>query len=128
MIDRILQEVKLLQKQYGVVENDSDGKWVLIKNYQLPKGWNKDQTDILINIPAGYPATPPNNFFVPVGLRLTNGANINAYTEPHLHWNKDWGQFSYHSDGDWIPSKDMLDGDTLLTFMLSVQKRLSETN
>ena len=128
MIDRILQEIKLLQKQYGVVENDSDGKWVIIKNYQLPLGWNRNETDILINIPAGYPTTPPDNFFVPVGMKLENGSSINAYTESHMHWGKQWGQFSYHSTGDWSPSNEMLDGDTLLTFMLSVKKRLSEVN
>ncbi|MGQ0791476.1 MAG: E2/UBC family protein [Nitrosopumilaceae archaeon] len=128
MIERRLQEIKLLQKKYGDLEYGQNGEWVLFKKLPLPLGWNKTETELLIIVPAGYPSTPPDNFFVPVGFKLANGNPINAYTESHPHLDRSWGQFSYHIDGEWKPGKEILDGDNLLTFMIKVEQRLGEVN
>ena len=128
MIERRLQEIKLLQKKYGDLEYGQNGEWVLIKKFPLPSGWNKTETELLVLITAGYPSTPPDNFFVPIGFKLANGNPINAYTEPHPHRDRSWGQFSYHIDGEWKPGKEILDGDNLLTFMIKVEQRLGELN
>lgn len=128
MLERIMEEVKLLQKQYGGVEIEPNGKWISFKKFELPEGWNKEIIELLIIIPPGYPSTPPDNFFVPIGFRLKNGQQPSQYTEPHSHFGKEWGQFSYHIDGEWKPSKDILDGANLQTFMLKVLDRLKELN
>lgn len=128
MIERILQEIKILQKQYGELEYDPDGSWILFKKFKLPPGWNREHTELLVNIPSGYPSTPPNNFYVPIGFKLTSGQKIDAYTEPHPFLNRQWGQFSYHIDGEWNPTENILEGDNLLSFMLKVHERLKEAN
>ena len=128
MMERILQEIEILQKQYGELEYDPNGSWILFKKFKLPPGWYREETELLVKIPSGYPSTPPDNFYVPVGFKLANGKPINAYTESHPFLNKQWGQFSYHIDGEWSPSKNILEGDNLISFMLKVHGRLKEAN
>ena len=128
MKERILQEIELLQKKYGVLEYGPNMEWVLFKEFRLLTGWNKDVTELLVVIPPGYPSTPPDNFFVPVGFRLASGGQISNYSESVSHIGRQWGQFSYHPDGDWRPAANILDGDNLLTFMIKVSDRLKELN
>jgi len=128
MIERILQEIEILQKQYGELEHDPNGNWILIKEFKLPPGWYKEYTELLINIPSGYPSIPPDNFFVPTGFKLANGQKIDRYTEGYPFLGRQWGQFSYHIDGDWNPSENILDGHNLMSFMLKVLERLREAN
>ena len=128
MIERRLQEVELSRNQYGDLEYVPNVEWILFKKFKLPPGWNRDVTELLVIVPAGYPSTPPDNFFVPVGFKLANGQPINAYTESHTHIGRQWGQFSYHIDGEWRPASNILEGDNLQTFMLKVLDRLKEAN
>lgn len=128
MLKRILQEVELLRNKYGDLECDPDGNWILFTRFKVPPGWNREYTELLVNIPPGYPSTPPDNFYVPVGFKLANGQDPNAYTEGHPFLERQWGQFSYHSDGGWNPSENVLDGDNLQSFMLKVVDRLREAD
>lgn len=129
MIERIMQEVELLQKQYGELEYDPNGSWVLFKKFKLPSGWHVNETELLVNIRSGYPSIPPDNFFVPAGFKLANGQKIDAYTEGnYVFFGRQWGQFSYHIDGEWKPSANILEGDNLMSFMLNVIKRLKEAS
>ncbi|MGH9921781.1 MAG: E2/UBC family protein [Nitrososphaerales archaeon] len=129
MIERRLQEVELLRKQYGELEHGTSVEWILFKKFKLPLGWDREFTELFVLVPAGYPSTPPDNFFVPVGFKLANGQKIDAYTEPHPHIGRQWGQFSYHIiDGEWRPANNILEGDNLQTFMIKVLDRLKEAN
>ena len=128
MIERKLQEVKLLRNQYGELKYNSTVEWIIFKEFKVPPGWNRDVTELLVIIPAGYPSTPPDNFFVPLGMKLQNGSMVDRYTEPHPHLNRQWVQFSYHIDGEWKPTSNILDGDNLQTFMIKVLDRLREAN
>jgi hypothetical protein len=128
MIERILQEIEILQKQYGELEYDPNGSWVIFKKFKLPHGWSSEHTELMILIQSGYPSIPPDNFFVPIGFKLTNGNQIGNYSEPVTHLNRPWGQFSYHIDGEWNPSTNILEGDNLMSFMLKVIDRLKEAS
>ena len=128
MIERLLQEIELLQKQYGELEHDPNLTWILFKEFKLPPGWYKECTELLIKIPIGYPSIPPDNFFVPTGFKLANGQSIDRCTPAGTIIGKDWLQFSYHSEGDWSPSENLLEGDNLMSFMLKILDRLNEAN
>ena len=123
-----MKEIELLRKQYGVVEYGPNLEWILFKEFRLPVGWNKEIIELLVNISPGYPTTPPDNFYVVAGLRFANGTQPNAYSEPVPHLGRQWGQFSYHIDGEWRPALNLLEGDNLLSFMLKVLERLRELN
>lgn len=129
MLERRQKEIELLRKKYGPLEHGQNLDWILFKEFPLSLGWNGEKTPLLILIPPGYPITPPDNFYVPVGFRLASGAVPSNYSEPATHLGQQWGQFSFHADqNQWRPSGDLLEGDNLLTFMLQVEKRLKEAN
>lgn len=128
MIERLLQEIEFLQKQYGELEHDPNISWILFKEFKLPLGWCKEYTELLIKIPSGYPSIPPDNFFVPTGFSLASGQSIGCCTPSGSFIDREWLQFSYHIDGEWNPSENVLEGDNLMSFMLKVLDRLKETN
>ena len=129
MLERRLKEIDLLRKKYGELEHGANIEWVIFKSFKLSSGWNCEVTRLLIIVPPGYPMTPPDNFYVEPGLKLASGSGVTNYSEPVSQLEQTWGQFSYHVDsGDWKATADILSGHNLLTFMLGVEKRLSELN
>ncbi len=129
MDERRLKEFALLEQRYEEIERGPNLDWVIIKAFRLPQSWGRDTTQILIILPPGYPITPPDNFYVDPGLRLASGGPMNNYSEGSSHLGQNWGQFSHHVDpSTWKPSADVVSGDNLLTFMLSVERRFKELN
>lgn len=127
MDKRRKEEIELIQKNHGHLETGPSFEWVLIKNWQLPPGWNKPETNVLVFVPPGYPVTPPDNFFADNDLRLSSGRQPGNTTPNQSHQGSQWLQFSYHVEkADWKPHADILQGHNLLTFLTGVSKRLSE--
>ena len=126
-LERRLREADLLRGQYSRVEHGPDLDWVLFRDFPLPPGWNRESTDLLVLIPPGYPETAPDNFYVRTGLRVESGAAPGNYSEDQDLLGESWGQFSYHAD-EWAPTPDLWDGDSLLTLMIAVERRLQEVN
>ena len=127
-MNRVETEIALINNQYGSYLVSEDHSYVLFQDFPLPKGWNFESTRLLILIPAAYPQMPPDNFYVKPGLRLESGAMPASYTEGSRHLEEPWGQFSMHLDGPWRPAADITSGDNLLTFLIIVNGRLSESN
>lgn len=127
MLDRLMVEIGLIRDRYGEVETGSGLEWVIIKEWPLPHGWNRQSTELLVLIPPGYPVTPPDNFYTDHDLRLANGqvpGNANANNQ---QLGRSWLQFSFHvGTGDWKPSADLLGGHNLQTFLQGAAKRLQE--
>lgn len=111
--------------RYGDLEHGPNLDWVLFKSFPLPQGWDRERTELLAIIPAGYPTTPPENFYVPDGLRLANGHAPGNYSEGQTVLGGRWAQFSYHPK-TWEPAPVPKEGDNLLTFLLMVERRLQE--
>lgn len=127
MKDRLDEEIALLRKEYQAVRHGENYDWVVVEDVQLPDEYNRDGTDVLVFIPSGYPETPPDNFFVPNGLQLSNGGQIDNFSKNHqTHEGGQWDRFSWHEEAGWSPSKDVEDGSNLLTFMGTVEDRLEE--
>lgn len=130
LLQRRLKEIELLREKYGELEHGPNLEWIIFQDFKIPKGWNRDSTEILILIPPGYPVTPPDNFYVPIGFRLKSGTMPQSYSEGQHHLSRDWGVFSVHVQKEtWSPSSDILQGANLLTYMMVVvEKRLKEIN
>jgi len=123
------QEFNLIKKQHGAVEFDDSLSWLILKKWPLSKGWNKPSTEVLLLVPPGYPATPPDNFYADSDLRLANGGQPGNTTPNHQHQNKPWLQFSYHVEkADWQPHAEILQGHNLSTFLEGVTLRLGEVS
>ncbi len=115
----------LLKRRYGPLEHTENLDWVLFKEFPLPPGWNRQSTELLVLIPQGYPATPPDNFYVRNGLGLSDGRMPANYSENQNVLGGPWAVFSFHAQA-WNPASDPNDGDGLLTFMVAVERRLKE--
>ena len=120
--DRRRCDMELLRKRYPRLECGQDLGWFRIGDFALPPGWNREATDLLVIVPPGYPATPPDNFFVRPGLRTAAGAPPGSYTDGRSVLGESWAQFSFHVEG-WSPGEDSLE-----TFVIAVGRRLRETN
>ena len=125
--ERRLSEVELLHRRYSQVEHGADLDWVLFHGFPLPPGWDRETIDLLVLIPRGYPETPPDNFYVRNGLRLQSGSTPGNFSEGVDIRGESWAQFSFHAD-TWTPTPDLWRGDTLVTFMAAVERRLMEAN
>lgn len=128
MNGRIEEEIELLRDRYGDVTPSDDGQHIVVHNVDVADGWNRDTTDVLIELKNGYPDTPPDNFWVPAGLRPESGGTPGDLSAGHKSYQgESWDRFSWHAeDGDWWPHPDIEDGSNLLTFMGTVEDRLSE--
>lgn len=126
-VERRQTEFALLRQRYGDLEHGENLDWVIFKEFPLPVGWNKDTTELLVVIPAGYPTAAPDNFFVRNELRIADGSIPANFSENQSVLGSSWAQFSFHAK-EWNPSSDIDDGDSLLTFMLAVEQRLRERN
>lgn len=104
-------------------------EWILVRNVPLPPGWNTASIDVLVVLGPGFPSTPPDNFYVPAGLRLANGAvPSNFQPSAFNHDGKSWDMFSWHHESGWAPSAAVESGSNLLSFMLEAERRLNEVN
>ncbi|NOZ51693.1 MAG: hypothetical protein GXP08_00920 [Gammaproteobacteria bacterium] len=55
---------------------DGGRRWLIIRNYILPSGYNHEHTTIAIEIPTTYPGAAIDMFYVYPALTLANGGKI----------------------------------------------------
>lgn len=128
MKDRIEAEIALLRRVYPSLVHGEALDWVMVPDYLLPPAsYNRTSTRLLVLLPSIYPQSPPDNFYVDVGLRAADGSGLNNYSEGGgVPIPGSWGNFSWHSDGEWKPGVTPETGDNLTTFFRSVNIRLRE--
>lgn len=122
---RIEDEFCILKEVYPSAELSAQGDWVEVRDFPLPAGlYNRAMTRVRMPLGPGYPDVPPDNFYVPSGLRLCAGGGLDNYSELPK-FGAVWGQFSWHPKR-WsaTPRPDL--GDSMSTFFNSIRKRLEE--
>ena len=128
-MERWKQELQLVEGVYGALNLGLNLEWFSITYWKLPPGWNKAETTVLVQIPPGYPVTPPDNFYTENDLTLANGQQPGNSSVNQTVAGKMWRMFSYHVEsGDWHPQADPMRGHNLLTFLYGVAKRLAEVS
>jgi hypothetical protein len=130
MQPRLKKELDLLRRAYPGFEFQASGQWLRVPRYALPTGWNRTETDIVIQVPPGYPATPPYGIYVPAGL-LCGGARPNNYQEPAGNqppFPGSWGIFSWApADGAWqVPNPETVGRANLLAYLRGIGQRFQE--
>jgi hypothetical protein len=126
MHERVRDEIALVRNRYADVEHGPNLEWILVPMFPTPPGrFNKETTKVMFVIPAGYPQTGPDDFFVDGDLRLVGGSTPPGFNQgPNSSSGPapipgDWGWFSWHPK-DWRPAARVEDGDNLLTFLRGV--------
>ena len=122
-------EGPLLAATFEGIELDIDGLVMTIPCHPLGSGWNLPDTPVLVEIPAGYPTTPPDNICATAELRLPNGVTPSSTMGIRKIAGRRWLQFSYHIEpADWQPHPDLDQSDTLVTYLVGALRRLEEAS
>lgn len=129
MLDRRREEVRLVEAKHGELEVDQNFEWFIVRRWPLGPGWNLAETPVLMLFPAGYPVTPPDNFYARNDLRLNSEIQPGATSQNVSQVGRAWLQFSWHVEaGDWKAHAEILKGDNMLTFLEGVGRRLLEAS
>jgi hypothetical protein len=116
--ERFALEMFLLEQAFGDVRYDYENRrWVCISNFDLPSGYSKERSELLIELARNYPFTPPTNFFLDRSIRTHNGKGIEHYYPGRLynkHYEKGWAWFCIHIKS-WNVKDDIMKSDNLLT-------------
>ena len=128
MEDWLQHALASLKKWRPNLQYVEDGRWVLIPDYEVPKGWNREKADVAFQIPS-LPGERPYSFLVRDGIQLENGATPGSYSFPadkQVPFGSDqWGQFSWELD-PWIPGNRPGEGTGMIHFVMSFSHRLKE--
>lgn len=83
---------------------------LILKGFALPIGFDHEHTDLLVRLPAGFPDTAPDMFWVDPQIRLTKtGAVPRAAEVTETIAGRQWQRFSRHFSGSpWRPGIDSL--------------------
>lgn len=86
--------------------NEGGGKYgLLIEGFAVPAGFTRSTADLMVLIPAGYPASPLDMFYFGPPLSKVNGHDAGALSIEE-HFARRWQRWSRHYD--WSPGKDDL--------------------
>ena len=127
MEERIQRELALLRTRFRV-DYVVDGNWMLIPQFHLPSGWDREVSDVAFQIPVGYPGTPPYGIYVPAGLTF-KGERPNSYTEPapaQPPFGGVWGILSWQPETPWRATADIVSGSNLMNWVLGFSDRFRE--
>lgn len=109
---KLALDLASLRELYGAVDCVEDGarSMVIIRTVPLPSHWNRASTDILVQVPQGYPMSAMDMFWVNPGLSLSDGRipEKGDYLETFMR--QTWQRFSWHyqNNHQWNPSVDGL--------------------
>ncbi len=83
---------------------------IVVHDVQLPPGYSKDKTRVLLLTTNLYPASAMDMFWVDTDLTLTGGA-IPAAAESIEHlFGQSWRRYSWHRNNEWRPGRDDIVG------------------
>ena len=87
---------QFLEAHYaGQWEALGDGSGLLIRDYPLPEGYNMNKTNLMIRIPADYPAGPLDMFYLDPAIARKDGKSIGALAAEN-HFDRLWQRWSRH--------------------------------
>lgn len=115
---RTIAEIRLLSTHFGeICFLEEDPSVVLMPHFRLPRGYNRVECEVVIDLGLQYPELPPQDFYLSRGLTKDGGISSHyyedfggkAYCDQGLAW------YSLHIKR-WKPNpRSMLGGDNLLS-------------
>ena len=119
---QLVQEVEILKNEGRAVEIiDADGVAnVVFHNYQLPTGYSKSTTALLLKMPLSYPNGRPDMFWTDENLILKSGTIPKGTECIEEALGRKWRRFSWHPS-TWNPATC-----NLLTYLEFVNNRLAK--
>jgi ubiquitin-protein ligase len=107
--EAILDEhLKALSNRYVLSVSD-DAKWIVVHDFELPAGYSRTSTNVLVEVPRDYPLTPPGvacRICIAPDLRFRGETLRDLYARDVPPWGR-WGWLCYR-DIRWDPHQDSL--------------------
>lgn len=83
---------------------------VVFPGWKLPDGYDRQQVDLLVRLPTGYPDLPPDMWWFDPPVRLSTGAAVPATEATEQHLGRTWQRWSRHfQPGQWKSGIDGLE-------------------
>jgi len=86
-----------------VCEDESGKQCLIIRNYRLPVGYSPETSDLMLLIPANYPAGMIDMFYFDPRIFRADGMGIGALVD-EIHFGRTWQRWSRHYH--WQPGID----------------------
>ena len=103
--------------------DENGSTWVVLKKLRLPKGYNSETADVLIQLPDGFPDATPDMFWTDPILTLGDGRSRPPQTEvEERHLGRVWQRWSRHIQGHWRPGID-----TISSYVAYIRRCLKES-
>jgi hypothetical protein len=83
---------------------------VVVQEYRLPPGYDREQTDLLLRLSPGFPDVQPDMWWFDPGIRLKDGRLVRATEVTEHHVGRTWQRWSRHFNaGQWQSGIDSLE-------------------
>jgi hypothetical protein len=124
---KLAEDVQYLRDRHDAVEVIEEGArtLIIVREIELPLHWNQRTTDLLIQVPQGYPLAALDMFWVTPGLVLSDGRQPQNADQMEAYAGRVWQRFSWHypPEYQWNPTRD-----GILSHMRFARSRLSQAN
>lgn len=94
--------------------------YIIFDKYQLPSGWSKGETRLLLITDISYPNSKIDMFWVDTDLTLNGGRIPQAGDSIENHLGQQWRRFSWHVQ-KWNPAVD-----NVISYIGTVDARLKK--
>lgn len=92
------------------VAEEANMTCVVLPGYQLPRGLDRTQADLLIRLSPGFPDVPPDMWWFDPAVHYADGRSIQCTDAVEVHLGRSWQRWSRHlSAGLWQPGTDSLE-------------------
>lgn len=83
---------------------------VVMPQWPLPRGLDRDASDLLIRLSPGYPDVPPDMWWFSPPVHRADGQDLPATNVSETHLGRNWQRWSRHFDsGQWQSGIDGLE-------------------
>ncbi|MBX9609191.1 MAG: hypothetical protein K2Y51_23470 [Gammaproteobacteria bacterium] len=106
--DMELLKAGLAPDRVTVIQEAGGWQFLVIKDYQLPGGFEPSSVKLLLKLPPGFPDAAPDMFWVYPAVRTPTGSLPRATSDENL-LGEIWQRFSWHlAAGSWKPGSSNL--------------------
>ena len=105
------------------VEDESGMTCVVLPQWPLPRGFDRDSSELLLRLQPGYPDVAPDMWWFSPPVHLANGEKLPATDAVEVHLGREWQRWSRHfNNGQW---KSGIDG--IESFLALIRQELERS-
>ena len=92
------------------IATESDMTCVVLREWPLPSGFDRDTVDLLLRLNPGYPDVPPDMWWFSPSVHLNDGNSLPSTTVVSNYLGRSWQRWSRHfRKGQWQSGVDGLE-------------------